>query len=67
MVTSCPFGGANGPCKTEIEKATGSTLPTDIAVRRSDAMYPVGRADTLQRCTKMKCQTECWAAQPAMP
>lgn len=56
---SCALGLGNGPCRPEIETATGSSAVGDILVRRDDTSYPVGRANQLAECGRTNCAAEC--------
>jgi hypothetical protein len=57
---SCGLGGgANGPCKTQIERAAESTNALTIQSRQSDTSYAIGRANAVSSCSVSKCKTEC--------
>lgn len=56
---TCLFGGANGPCRSQVEAAARSADPLDIQARSTDANYPLGRANALATCALAQCSTEC--------
>jgi hypothetical protein len=57
---SCGLGGgANGPCKTQIERAAESTSALTIQQRQSNTTYAVGRANAVSSCSVSNCKTQC--------
>jgi hypothetical protein len=57
---SCGLGGgANGPCKTQIERAAESTSALTIRDRQSNTNYAVGRANAVSACVVDNCETPC--------
>jgi cysteine-rich repeat protein len=60
---TCALGLGDGPCRSQVEAASGSTLVGDILIRADDASYPVGRANQLAACARTNCATECGIKQ----
>jgi cysteine-rich repeat protein len=58
-VTLCALGGGNGPCRAEVEAATGSTKSGEIIAHADDPDYPVGRANLLSACAQSNCADVC--------
>jgi cysteine-rich repeat protein len=58
-LTTCILGVGDGPCKGEVERAGGSSLPGDLLTRSNDASYPLGRANALAACARESCMAEC--------
>jgi hypothetical protein len=57
---SCGLGGgANGPCKTQIERAAESTSALTIRDRQSNTNYAIGRANAVSACVVAECETPC--------
>jgi cysteine-rich repeat protein len=50
---------ANGPCRTQMEKASKSTKANDVFDRVSDAKYPSGLASALVTCMSSNCDSDC--------
>jgi hypothetical protein len=50
---------ANGPCKSVIEDATGTSNATLIENQRQDPNTALGRAQALGECRRVQCQAEC--------
>ncbi|HET8938239.1 MAG TPA: hypothetical protein VFN67_32570 [Polyangiales bacterium] len=63
-LTTCIFGTGNGVCRPEVEAASRTTLPGDIAARSTDNNFPVGRANNLAACAREKCKAECEITAP---
>jgi hypothetical protein len=53
------LSGANGPCKTQIERAAESTSALTIQSRKSDTNYALGRSNAVSDCSVAKCKTQC--------
>ena len=51
--------GANGPCKTQIERAAESTSALTIQSRKANTSYALGRANAVSDCSVAKCKTQC--------
>lgn len=58
-MTTCIFGVAEGPCREEVERAAGTTVPGELVARSDDADYPLGRANALSACVREHCAAEC--------
>ncbi len=57
---SCGLGGgANGPCKTQIERAAETTSALTIQQRQSNTSYAIGRANAVSDCSVDHCSTQC--------
>jgi cysteine-rich repeat protein len=60
-LASCVLGDVNGPCRTQVEAATGSNNVIEIVAELalSDSSSPVGRAISLSSCERNQCEAEC--------
>jgi hypothetical protein len=56
---SCATGGANGPCKTQIERAAETTSAITIQSRQTNTSFAIGRSNAVSECSVTKCKTEC--------
>jgi hypothetical protein len=56
---SCATGGANGPCKTQIERAAETTSPITIQSRQTNTSFAIGRSNAVSECSVTKCKAEC--------
>ena len=54
-IGQCIKDGGQGPCRLEIESASLTRDPTEIAARFADPKYPVGRAMALIDCKRSYC------------
>lgn len=59
LLATCILGVADGACRSEVERAGGTTLPGDLLTRSNDAKFPLGRANALAACARDSCMTEC--------
>ncbi len=50
---------ADGPCKTQLERAAESTSALTILQRKTDTTYAVGRANAVAECSVQHCATQC--------
>jgi hypothetical protein len=50
---------ANGPCKSVIEAAAGSSNPSVTESQRQDPNTALGRAQVLGDCRRAQCNDEC--------
>ena len=64
LLTTCIFGGGNGPCRPEVEAAGRTNNPGDLVTRSSNTGYPLGRANTLAACARENCAAECAIMNP---
>jgi hypothetical protein len=53
------LNGANGPCKTQIERAAESTSAITISGRQMNLTYAIGRANAVSTCSVSNCSTPC--------
>jgi cysteine-rich repeat protein len=60
-LASCVLGDAAGPCRTQVEAATGSNNVIEIVAELalSDSSSLMGRAVSLSSCERNQCETEC--------
>jgi cysteine-rich repeat protein len=64
LLTSCLFGGGNGPCRPEVEAAGRTNIPGDLVARSTDNNFPLGRANNLAGCARQNCAAECEISNP---
>ncbi|MDX2054737.1 MAG: DUF4215 domain-containing protein [Polyangiaceae bacterium] len=57
--TSCISGFANGPCRTEAERAAESTTGLTVGQRWANSDFAIGLATSYIRCTLEKCKSQC--------
>lgn len=50
---------AQGPCKSEVEAAAGTSDPIVIDNRKLDTSTPLGKAYAADQCRVMQCQEQC--------
>jgi len=60
LTGNCPYGIPDGPCKTEIEQAAGTTNRAIIFFQQTDWNTAVGRATNFGNCHTLNCYNICY-------